>query len=120
MISRHKQTSIFILSLLLALMFVQNQGIAQEEVIETTKKVVIVKKTVDENGNETIEKKVLEGKDAEDYLENKDIELEELIEKEMELNENLVEKEMELIELDNLNETLLLELETYGNPRYRC
>jgi hypothetical protein len=43
---------------------------AQKENPKVEKKVVIVKKTVDENGNETVEKIVKEGEDANQYIED--------------------------------------------------
>ena len=39
-----------------------------------SKKVVIVKKIVDENGNETVEENVYEGEEAEEYLRQQEME----------------------------------------------
>ncbi len=56
-----KQSVLFILALLLG----GSSIFSQTE--EKAKKVVIVKKTVDENGKETVEKTILEGEDAADF-----------------------------------------------------
>lgn len=59
-----KQFTLLILALLLG----GSNIFAQTETKEkTAKKVVIVKKTMDDNGNETVEKTVLEGEDAADF-----------------------------------------------------
>ena len=56
-----------ILTLFLIGLAVNLQAQKQEE-----KKVVIVKKTIDQDGNENVTKKILEGKEAEDYLNSKE------------------------------------------------
>jgi hypothetical protein len=118
MISTHKRLSISIFGFVLALLFVYNPGYSQSEVIEkeSTKKVVIVKKTVDEDGNETVEKKVMVGEEADAYLESQEIELESILEEEIENNIELGGSETEVIDLDALNESLLLELENIEIP----
>jgi hypothetical protein len=59
-----KQSALLILALLLG----GSSIFAQTEITEKkAKKVIIVKKTMDKNGNETLEKTVLEGDDAADF-----------------------------------------------------
>ena len=48
-------------------------GNAQEETPKEQKKIIIVKKIIDENGNETVEKTVKTGIEADKYMEEVNI-----------------------------------------------
>lgn len=108
-----KQSALLILALLVG----GSSIFAQTEITEKkAKKIVIVKKTMDENGNETVEKKVLEGDDA------KDFELEEIdlgeggkkiikIEKDNETKgEKKVEKKVRIMKFDSDKDELSPEI----------
>ena len=58
------------LSLILVLQNAQAQSEETEE-----RKVVIVEKVVDENGNETVNERILEGEEAEAYLRSKEMKI---------------------------------------------
>ena len=96
---------------MMAILVTSSTLLAQETETPTVqKKVVIVKKTIDENGNETIEEKIYEGDEAEAYL--KEQEMEEMIEEDFDVNEWVEEQELneeELIEIEKMVENLNLE-----------
>ena len=99
------------LCFMMALLVASGTLFAQESETPTTqKKVVIVKKTIDEDGNETIEEKIYEGEEAEAYL--KEQEMEEMIEGDFDVNEWVEQQELneeELIEIEKMVENLNLE-----------
>lgn len=76
------------------------QLMAQESPTEK-KKVVIVEKTIDEDGVEVVKEKVLEGDEAEAYL--KEQELEEILEREIDIEEIIdraEDEELRIIEIE--------------------
>ena len=105
-----KQSALLILALLLG----GTSIFAQAE--KKTKKVVIVKKTMDENGKETIEKTVLEGEDAADF-DFEEIDLGEgkkkivKIEKEEDIaGEKSVKKQIRIMKFDSAEDKLTPEM----------
>lgn len=91
-----KKIQMTLLVLILGLIGSVQMSHAQSETItKKEKKVIIVEKRVDENGEVTTEERVLEGEEAEEYMREQD--LEKLLEEEIDLKD-LEEK----IEMENL------------------
>jgi len=108
-----KQSALLILALLLG----GSNIFAQTDTTEKkAKKIVIVKKTMDENGNETVEKTVLEGDDAADF-ELEEIDLGEghkkiiKIEKEEDVDdEKQIKKQVRIMKFDSDEDELSPEM----------
>ena len=76
------------------------QGIAQTE--KTEKKVVIVKKTIDDNGNETVEKTILTGEDAANFDAQNEMDAEmKTAEKEEKKTVKKSEKQIRIMKFEN-------------------
>ena len=93
MINKITIKAILRLSFMMTLLVSTSTLFAQQNEAPTVqKKVVIVKKIVDENGNETVEEKIYEGAEAEAYL--KEQEMGEMLEDEFDVNEWVEDQEL--------------------------
>ncbi len=126
-----KFSEILTLAFLVAFTFSQIQAQEVNEQKTTQKEVVIVKKVIDENGNETLEEIKLTGEDAEAYIrengkiieENGEIEISidatgsgTLIEKEIEVEEIVTEEKQmyKVVEIDDEGNKIEIEWDGEG------